>query len=231
MPSVFITGANRGIGLELARQYIADDWRVFATCRNPQQANELTELAEQSGGQVSLHALDVGRHGQIETLAQEMQDESIDILINNAGIYPEHGDDIKQINYEDWMEAFRINSMAPLKVASAFLNQVQQSDKKLIVTISSKVGSIGDNRGGLSYLYRSSKTAVNQVMKSLSIDLKDRGVTVLIMHPGWVQTDMGGPNALIDVETSVRGMRSVFDGATLANTGQYIAYDGASIPW
>lgn len=196
-----ITGANRGIGLEFARQYAADCWRVFACCRNPEKADALNKLAAQYPELIMIHALDVADHAQIPRLAQVLASESIDVLINNAGIYPASDSNrFGQTNYEDWMHAFRINTMAPLKMAETFATQISRSKQKIIVTITSKMGSIADNGSGGNYLYRSSKAAANMIVKSLAIDLKPTGVTAVVFHPGWVKTDMGGPNALIPTE-------------------------------
>jgi NAD(P)-dependent dehydrogenase (short-subunit alcohol dehydrogenase family) len=222
---VLITGANRGIGLEFTKQYAADGWRVIACCRNPKMANELQALAAKNSNIRAL-GLNVGNFAQIDALAAQLKDESIDVLINNAGIYA-HNDNSES----DWAESFKINTMAPLKVAQAFKHHIASSQLKKLATLSSKMGSMDDNTSGGSYIYRSSKTAVNMVMKSLSIDLKSAGISVVTLHPGWVQTDMGGPNGLINVVTSVSGLRSVIAHLNLENTGKFIAYDGKEIAW
>ncbi|HSH73236.1 MAG TPA: SDR family oxidoreductase [Methylophilaceae bacterium] len=225
---VLITGANRGLGLEFTKQYASDGWQVLACCRDPESARELNALAA-SMDNIKVLALDVGDFNQIDRLAQQLKGQSIDLLINNAGVYP-HGS-WGQIDYEDWAQAFKINAMAPLKIAEAFVEHVAISQLKKIVTLSSKMGSLDDNTSGGSYPYRTSKTAVNMVMKSLAIDLKPRGIASTILHPGWVQTDMGGPNGLINAEQSVSGLRKVIEQLTVANSGRFIAYDGNEIPW
>ena len=225
---VLITGANRGLGLEFTKQYASDGWQVMACCRDPESASELNALAALMDN-IKVLALDVGDFNQIDRLAQQLKGQKIDLLINNAGVYP-HGS-WGQINYEDWAQAFKINAMAPLKMAEAFVEHVATSQLKKIVTLSSKMGSLDDNTSGGSYLYRTSKTAVNMVMKSLAIDLKPRGIASTILHPGWVQTDMGGPNGLINAEQSVSGLRKVIEQLTVANSGRFIAYDGKEIPW
>jgi NAD(P)-dependent dehydrogenase (short-subunit alcohol dehydrogenase family) len=186
---------------------------------------------------MNIYLLDVADHMQIELLAQGLASEtpateSIDLLINNAGIYPES--DIRgfgHTDYAEWEQAFRINTMAPLKMAEAFAAQIARSQQKIIVTITSKMGSIADNGSGGSYLYRSSKVAVNMVVKSLAIDLKQSGITAVVFHPGWVKTDMGGPNALISAAQSVTGMRQVISKLTLADSGKFFGYDGQVIQW
>lgn len=226
--SVLITGANRGLGLEFAKQYAADGWHVLACCRNPETAHALHAIAN-NHHRMQILALDVADFNQIDALALQLKNQAIDVLINNAGIYPqsEFGD----TNYDDWAQAFKVNTMASFKMVEAFVQHVAKSQLKKFAILSSKMGSIDDNTSGESYIYRSSKTAVNMVVKSLSIDLKPYGISFVSLHPGWVQTDMGGPNGLISVQTSVTGMRNVIEQLSLANTGQFIAFDGASIAW
>ena len=225
---VLITGANRGLGLAFTKQYAADGWNVLACCRHPQSALDLQALAA-AYNNVKVHTLDVADFAQIDALAVQLKDEAIDVLINNAGVYPHSS--FGDTNYDDWANGFKVNSMAPLKMAEAFVQHITRSHLKKIATLTSKMGSIDDNTSGESYSYRSSKTAVNMVMKSLSIDLKPYGISVVTLHPGWVQTDMGGSNALISAQTSVNGLRKVIADLSLVTTGQFIAYDGKAIPW
>ena len=225
---VLITGANRGLGLAFTQQYAADGWNVIACCRHPQSALDLQALAARHNN-VKIYTLDVADFAQIDALAMQLRDESIDVLINNAGVYP--ASSFGDTNYDDWAVAFKVNSMAPLKMAEVFVQHITRSQLKKIATITSKMGSLDDNTSGESYSYRSSKTAVNMVMKSLSIDLKPYGISVVTLHPGWVQTDMGGSNALINAQTSVNGLRKVIESLSLSTTGQFIAYDGKAIPW
>jgi NAD(P)-dependent dehydrogenase (short-subunit alcohol dehydrogenase family) len=230
--TVLITGANRGIGLEFCRQYAADGWRVLACCRQPEKSAALDKLAGLYPGGINVHCLDVADHKQIEHLGQVLADESIDLLINNAGVYPDSDKSgFGHTDYAEWLQAFRINTMAPLKMAETLATQIAHSKQKTIVTITSKMGSITDNGGGGSYLYRSSKTAVNMVVKSLSIDLKPLGIIAVVFHPGWVKTDMGGPNALITAEQSVSGIRRVASKLVPADSGKFFGYDGQEIPW
>ncbi len=232
MRTVLITGTNRGIGLEFVRQYAKDGWRVFACCRNPATAEALNRLAAQYPDQITVHPLDVTSHHQIEQLSQALSNQPIDLLINNAGVYPpEHGGAFGTTDYAAWPYAFAVNTMAPLKMAEAFIQQISRSQQKTIITITSKMGSIADNRGGGSYIYRSSKAAVNIVMKSLSIDLSSQQITAALLHPGWVRTDMGGPNGLITTEQSVTGMRHVISNLKFADSGNFYAFDGQIVPW
>ena len=227
MPTVLITGANRGLGLEFARQYAADGWRIIATCRDPLKAQGLAPLP----GNIEVHTLDVTDNTQIQALAKTLKKEPIDLLLNNAGIYGPRPAKLGGIDYAAWADVMRVNAMSPLKVSECFLDHIVAGDMKKIVTISSKMGSMGDNDAGGSYIYRSSKAALNAVMKCLSIDLKPRGISVAVMHPGWVRTDMGGPTGLIDADESVTGMRQVIDGLNLQKTGHFYNYDGTEIPW
>jgi len=230
--TALITGANRGIGLEFCRQYAAEGWRVLACSRYPEKSDELNRLATGNPELIIVHALDVADHVEIDRLAQVLAGESIDLLINNAGIYPDSDKSgFGHTDYAGWLQAFRINTMAPLKMAETFAAQIARGKQKTIVTITSKMGSIADNSGGGSYLYRSSKAAVNMVVKSLAIDLKPLGITAVVFHPGWVKTDMGGPNAMISAEQSVSGMRQVISGLSSADSGKFFGYDGQAIPW
>ena len=232
MKTALITGANRGIGLEFCRQYAAEGWRVLACSRYPEKSDELNRLATGNPELIIVHALDVADHVEIDRLAQVLTGESIDLLINNAGIYPDSDKSgFGHTDYAEWIQAFRINTMAPLKMAETFAAQIARGKQKTIVTITSKMGSIADNSGGGSYLYRSSKAAVNMVVKSLAIDLKPLGITAVVFHPGWVKTDMGGPNAMISAEQSVSGMRQVISGLSPADSGKFFGYDGQAIPW
>lgn len=232
MRTALITGTNRGIGLEFVRQYAIEGWRIFACCRNPLVAEALNHLAARYPDQITIHALDVANHAQIEQLSQVLSNQTIDLLINNAGVYPpQQGDAFGKTDYAAWVDTFEINTMAPLKMAEAFIQQISRSQLKTIITITSKMGSIADNRGGGSYIYRSSKSAVNIVMKSLSIDLDSQQITAVLLHPGWVRTDMGGPNGLISTEQSVTGMRRVISGLKFEDSGKFYAFDGQIVPW
>ncbi len=232
MYTALITGANRGIGLELARQYAMDGWRVLACCRNPDSAEALKQLTTQYPGQVQIRALDVADINQVDTLSKTLAHEAIDVLINNAGIYPHaDGKGFGHTDYAEWMRAFQVNTMAPLRMAECFIEQVARSKLKIIATISSMMGSIDDNTSGGSYLYRSSKAAVNMVNKSLALDLQSRGITAVVFNPGWVKTDMGGPNAMITVQQSVAGLRKVIGNLGQADSGKFFDYDGRKLPW
>jgi NAD(P)-dependent dehydrogenase (short-subunit alcohol dehydrogenase family) len=231
MPSILITGCNRGLGLEWSRQYALAGWRVFATCRYPEQADELKCLAR-AHEDLTIHRLDVTRDDQIHTLVEDLQDRPLDVLINNAGIY--HEKFLPQgapFDYAAWMTTFQVNTMGPLRTTQALVNHLLRGQKRLVVAISSHMGSIAEIDSPGSYFYRSSKAALNAVMKGLSLELRPLDIGVLILHPGWVRTRMGGPDAPLLAEESVRGMRSLVDGFTAADTGRFFRYNGTEIPW
>jgi len=230
MSTILITGSNRGIGLELVKQYADDNWRVYACCRSPETAIELNKLAEKYGD-ISIHALDVADSRQINELASELRDIPLDILFNNAGIYGPYDAVFGNTDEQQWLECFKINTISPMKVTEAFVNNVANSELKIIATMSSKMGSMADNGSGGSYLYRSSKAAVNAVMTSAAIDLKPKGIKVGIMHPGWVKTDMGGPNGEITTSQCVQQLKKILSELTLEKSGSFFEIDGSVIPW
>ncbi len=227
MPSVLITGANRGLGLEFTRQYAADGWRVFAACRDPARARDLATVE----GVVSAETLDVDDGPQVAALANKLSGQPIDVLINNAGIYGPKDVTRDTVDYDAWGQVFRTNTMSPLAVSAAFAANVAQGGQKKIITLSSIMGSIAENDSSGDFIYRSSKAAVNAVMKSLAGDLKSEGITVAVLHPGWVRTDMGGPDAAIEAPESVTGMRAVIAGLKESDSGRFLNYDGTEIPW
>jgi NAD(P)-dependent dehydrogenase (short-subunit alcohol dehydrogenase family) len=229
MPTVFITGANRGLGLEMARQYVADGWRVLACCREPGKAEALRALGDGRG--VEIHALDVSDHNQVDDLAGRLGGTAIDLLINNAGVLGGYDhQDFADIDYDIWQDVLRVNLLAPVKVVAAFIDHVAASERKTIAFLSSQLGSIA-NAGGGYYIYGTSKAALNMAVKSMAIDLKPRGITVVATHPGHVQTDMGGADAPITPATSVSGLRRVFDSLKPADSGRFLRYDGVELPW
>ncbi len=231
MPSILVTGANRGLGLEFARQYGADGWRVFACCRNPDDAEELRAIARDSAGRISLHALDVKDHRQVEKLAEELKNEPIDILLSNAGIYGPNKMFLGKIDFDLWRDVLAVNTLAPVKLAECFLDNVVRSQRRIIAAITSTMGSIALNGEGRHYLYRSSKAALNMAYKSLSIDLRPRGIIAVVLCPGWVRTDMGGPDASLSPEESIAGMKKVLAGLRLEDSGKFFNYTGAEVPW
>jgi NAD(P)-dependent dehydrogenase (short-subunit alcohol dehydrogenase family) len=228
--TILITGSNRGIGLELCKQYAEAGWQVHACCRQPENASALSQLASENS-RVTVHALDVSNEQQISELAQSLNSVSIDILLNNAGVYGQGDAYFGNADVDQWLDCFRINTIAPLKIMEAFVNHIAASKHKTIATMSSKMGSMADNGSGGSYVYRSSKAAINAVMTSAAIDLKPKNIKVAILHPGWVKTDMGGPNAEISTGQCVTQVRQILENLTLESSGGFFDIDGSVIPW
>ncbi|HTX23378.1 MAG TPA: SDR family oxidoreductase [Steroidobacteraceae bacterium] len=232
MPTVLVTGASRGLGLELVRQYGADGWDVLACARAPDRASGLGEVAAQLPGRVAIHPLDVTDFGAIDALARRLQGVSIDVLINNAGTMGSRGSSFGASDFAQWDGIFRLNTFAPMKMAEAFVGHIAASRQRKIVSLSTIMASIARNNMGGFYAYRASKAALNAIMVSLSIDLARRhGVVAAVLHPGWVRTDMGGPRAEIDPRTSVAGLRRVIAGLTREGAGRFWAYDGSELLW
>lgn len=257
MPTVLITGANRGLGLEFARQYAADGWTVYAACREPHAASRLAQIArsgaaagrgatpgrrktaqpgraaaagEGSGrGTLSILQLDVTDARSIEQAGRTVR-EPIDVLINGAGIMG-GSQAFGRMDYGAWEAVLRVNTLGPMRVSEALADQIARSDRRLIVTITSGLGSIADNTSGGWIAYRSSKTAVNMVMRSLAVELAPRRIICLAVSPGWVQTDMGGPGAPLTAAESVGAMRRLFDRLGPDDSGKFFGHDGRSIPW
>ncbi|NQU60277.1 MAG: SDR family oxidoreductase [Rhodospirillales bacterium] len=227
MPTVFITGANRGLGLEFARQYAADGWRVIATCRDPGKANDLKAVE----GDVIIETLDVDDTAAAKKLADNLDDGAIDVLINNAGIYGPREEGLDNIDYAAWEKVLHTNVLSPMAVTAAFAGKVAASEHKTIAVLSSILASIESNVAGGKYIYRSSKAAVNAIFKSLSIDLGGQGIKVVMLHPGWAKTDMGGPKAAVDIPDSVTGLRAVLAKLTDADNGGFFTYEGKTLPW
>src|SRR4029079_10723193 len=167
---------------------------VYAACRDPGSASALRQLAEDGSGKLRIITMDVTEARSIKAAAAELDGQAIDLLLNNSGIIGPAGQTIGKIDYDAWAEVFEVNTMGPMRVSEAFIEHVAHSERKLIVTLTSGMGSIADNTSGGSIAYRSSKAAVNMVMRSLAIDLAPRGITCVVINPGWVRTDMGGTN-------------------------------------
>lgn len=231
MSSALITGANRGLGLEFARQYLADGWQIHATCRDPAAAPELGRLAEDSKGKLRILAMDVTDPPSINAAAAKIDGEAIDLLLNNAGIIGPRGQTTGNIDYDAWAEVLAVNTLGPMRVCETFVEHVARSDRKLIVTLTSGMGSTADNTSGGSIVYRSSKAAVNMVMRSLAIDLAPRGVTCVVVNPGWVRTDMGGPNATLEPSESISRIRGLIANLGPEQSGKFLNHTGREYPW
>ena len=220
MPTLLITGANRGLGLEFARQYAADGWAVIATVRNPDRADDLRRVP----GDIRIEQLDVADMDAIRAFAARI-DEPIDHLICNAGVMGKYS----EVDPDSWTYTLRVNVIAPTMLALALVDRIAPGGK--VVAITSKMGSIADNESGGGIIYRSSKAALNAVWRSLAIDWRGRDLAVAMLHPGWVQTDMGGAQAPTPPEESIAGLRHVIAGLTREQSGSFLDYQGNAIPW
>jgi NAD(P)-dependent dehydrogenase (short-subunit alcohol dehydrogenase family) len=245
MPTVLVTGAGRGLGLEMARQYAADGWQVIGTVRDAARATELLALAATSGDRVRVEAMDVSDHASIDALAQRLRApggaaQPIDVLINSAGTmgsgnFAQQGlafGRFGKSDFPDWEMVFRVNVIGPMKMAEAFVEHVAASEQRRLVALSSIIGSIAKNEIGGLYAYRATKAALNAVMRSLAIDLgRKHKIVAAPIHPGWVRTAMGGPRADLDAATSVAGIRQVIAGLDADKAGRFWMYDGTELPW
>jgi len=238
MTAVLVTGASRGLGLEMVRQYAADGARVIATCRNPAGSPELAELRTRYPGKIRVEGLDVTDHARIDTLARTLRNQPIDILINNAGdIGPRdpdrtrlHEQKFGTMNYAEWRRVLEINTLSPMKVAEAFVEQVAASALKRMVFVSSTTGSNVEGPYA-TFAYCSSKAALNKVVTMLAIALRPRGIACAAVCPGFVRTRLGGDRAVLGVEESITGLRQVIAGLTLERTGSFTRYNGETIAW
>ena len=231
MPTILITGANKGIGLELAKQYSQTNWQVIACCRSPSDASELQALKQASKDHFSIYSLELASIDNIVTFSNQVQGQPIDILINNAAVFGPTSTTWKTVDPTAWLDVFKINTIAPFVLAEKLAKNITNSELKMIVNMSSNMGSIEENTAGGEYIYRSSKAALNMITKSLSIDLKELGINVISLHPGWVKTSMGGSNALITTQECVTGIRKVLSALTAEDSGAFIGYDGKRLEW
>jgi NAD(P)-dependent dehydrogenase (short-subunit alcohol dehydrogenase family) len=222
--TVLITGANRGLGLEFARQYKQAGWRVIGTARNPGEAQELEALG------ATVMQLDVASQQSVDDLAAALGDEPIDLLINNAGIFPRVGK-ITEIDFDDYSLTLAVNTLGPVRVTRALLPNLRRGQLKMIAGLSSNLGSIGENERGSFYGYRESKAALNMFTRTLAAELGPEGFVCIVLTPGWVQTDMGGPNATLTPAESIAGMKAVLDKLTPADNGTFWSYNGSQVPW
>lgn len=231
MKRVLITGSNRGIGLEFTRQYLEAGYRVYATCRIPAEAHALQMLTKLHD-RLSIHRFDITVQEDLSNISQELKDVAIDILINNAGVYFKKRDQgINCIHYDNWRRTFEVNTLGPVRVTEALLKSMERSDgPRLVVVISSHMGSIADIDEPGSLYYRSSKAALNAAFQGIALDLKDMNIGLLLLHPGGVLTRMG-PEHGISEKQSVEGMRRVIENFSQEKTGAFVRYDGELMPW
>ena len=209
MPTILVTGAGRGLGFELARQYAADGWKVIGTERRD---------------------MDMNNRKQIRDFAARLKGEPIDLLFCNAGITGKKGMALGSFDYPSWEEVLRVNLLGCAAVAEAFVDNVAASERRTIAMMSSRLGSIAEG-SGMTLPYATSKAALNMLVKGLAATLASKGVIVVALSPGWVRTDMGGESAPLSPETSVRGLRKVIDQLTPRDSGRFLSHDGSQIPW
>jgi NAD(P)-dependent dehydrogenase (short-subunit alcohol dehydrogenase family) len=220
--TILVTGAGRGLGLELASQYARDGWQVIGTVRDDAGKKRL----EQAGAEA--HVVDVTDFRKVGALATKLKGRALDILFCNAGIIGKRGMALGSFDYESWEEVMRVNVLGAAAAAEALVDNVAASEKKIIAMMSSRLGSITES-SGMTLPYGTSKAALNMLVKGLASTLGGRGIKVVALSPGWVRTDMGGEGAALAPETSVRGLRKVLAG--LNESGRFFSYDGSAIPW
>lgn len=232
MVAVLITGANRGIGLATAREFAREGDRVYAACRDPEHANDLRCLAEETGN-VTLVRMDVTDFASIDKAAAEIGDVAIDVLINNAGIVGNFDRQrIDDIDYQAWHSVLDTMMIGPVRVAQAFMDKLSRSDAAKIVFISSEWGSsVYDCQGLFLYAYASAKGGLNRLAQLMSVELRPRNIIVVPIHPGYVRTDMAGPDADISPEESGGGIYRTVKALTLADSGKFFKWNGSLHPW
>lgn len=225
MPTVLITGAKRGIGRGLVDRFLEADWDVIAAGRRLED----TELASLDG--VSTVELDIADDRSIAAAATALNGCAIDLLVNNAGVSSHPNSQLETVSRDAWLTELSVNTISPTLVTRALLPNLRMGSRKHIAVMSSKMGSIAENLSGGGYIYRSSKAALNAALKSLSRDLRDEGFTCVTLHPGWVQTDMGGPSAPISVAESTAGLFDLLSKLSVEQNGCFYNVDGAELPW
>ena len=231
MPTVLVTGVNRGLGLEFIKQYSQAGWNVIGTCRDLASAVEASGLADVAPN-IELYPLEVADEAGIRSLASSLAGRAVDLLILNAGVMPpRRAQNLGELDQADFIHAMNVNVVSPALMIQAFRPHLAASDRKTVVGLSSILGSIAGNTDGGLYSYRASKAGLNAVLKSAANDLEADGITVVAMHPGWVQTDMGGEGATITPSVSISGMRKVVEGLTREDSGRFLVYDGSELPW
>jgi NAD(P)-dependent dehydrogenase (short-subunit alcohol dehydrogenase family) len=224
-----VTGASRGIGLEMVKQLLSSGRTVIGACRNPDGARDLWEIQSDYKTRFRPLKLDVSDSASIDAAAKSLSNTRVDVLVNNAGILRGAAEPLSTLNVDDVIKSFVVNAVGPLQVTRAFLPHLQQSSAPKVIQLTSRMGSIDDNKSGGYYGYRMSKTALNMFNRSFAADYKT--ITTIVMHPGWVKTDMGGHGATAETYDSVKGMLSVIDGLSLGDSGRFLDYRGQDIHW
>lgn len=229
MAVYLITGANRGLGLEFTRQLVSQGHTVFALCRNPHEAPALRALEAAAGDRLQIRIGDVATDASLRSVASEL--ESLDVLINNAGVMGERGIGLSELSLDAMAKVMDTNVYGVLRATRAFLPALRKGKLKKVANISSLMGSISDNSSGGSYAYRVSKAAVNMLTRTMAHELAAEKFTVLALHPGWVKTDMGGSQAPLESPDSIAAMLSTIHAKGPSDSGGFFARDGAELPF
>ncbi len=227
--TVLITGANRGLGYGMTQQFLNAGLSVIATARHADGARDLWELEHAYGARCRVLTLDVTSDSDLRKAAAALAGQPLDILVNNAGVLAEADQDFAKVTADALLKSFTVNTVGPLRVTQALLPNLTAAADPIVATLTSKMGSITDNTSGGAYAYRISKAAVNMFNKSFALDHK--GVTAVVLHPGWVQTDMGGAGAPLSVEASVAGLVKIILGLKRKDSGKFYDYSGEELPW
>ena len=229
--NILIIGANRGLGLGFVTELLKmPEINIFATYRNTETSKGLFELSKKHN-QLKMHQVDITNDTDIKNFKKELSRIAIDYLIINAGIFNDTEATIKMVEPSSLMKLFKTNSIGSIMILQALLDNVIAGDKKVVMSISSKAGSISSYESCRRFSYRASKAALNSLMRNASLELEDMGVKILIMSPGWVKTDMGGQNALLENQESVSGMIDVLENEKSYKTGSFLDYQGNNVPW
>jgi NAD(P)-dependent dehydrogenase (short-subunit alcohol dehydrogenase family) len=232
VPNILITGASRGMGLEWARQCAERGWKVYATCRDPFEAGELRRLAEKHAT-ITMHPLDVTDPAQVATLARALPQARIDVVVLNAGVWRDWDAALRigKLDFDGWEETLQVNLLGAARVVDALVEHVARSDLKLFVGITSEMGCLSTITAHGSYAYRASKAGLNAMLHGMAIELRRRDIGVLLLHPGWVRTQIGGETASLSPEQSVAGMLDRVEGFTMEQSGRLFTYDGRELKW
>lgn len=224
-----ITGASRGIGLELCSMFLENDHEVVALARNPNSSGGLNALRKEFVDRIKILKCDVTNREEIHSVTEALSGQAIDVLVNNAGVFGSTDESLQELSYEDLEMCLQTNCVGPLMMTKAMLPNLKKAQNSKIANISSRMGSVADNSSGGYYAYRMSKSAVNMFSKGLSIDFPE--IICLNIHPGWVRTEMGGRNATVATRESARGIYQLIVGATLEQSGKFLNYKGEELPW
>ena len=242
MPTVFITGANRGLGLEFVKVYAENKWTVIAACRTPHEATDLEQLKSDFHDQIILCKMDICNQTDIDAFCENYKDDTIDLLINNAGVqlenygsaaYESMGEDPNpaNYNYDLWAETMKVNLFAPTNLTGHLTPMLERSSNAKVIMMSSGIASLENTWHAGRYAYKTSKAALNMVVRTVGEWLQTKKIATFAVSPGWTKTDMGGPNAPHDSKTAVRGLYKVISEAEFSNTGNFYNFDGKKIPW